>query len=549
MRRLVQCLTIVVAIALGAAAGLAWQRASAKRSERTVGGTLAQVAAGTIHSNSRVSGSRIRREDDLPLATRLERGISGANSVTRWLLWFEALEKAELDDYPQLVRLTDKNPAAFRLLAARWIDQSPEHLLNHLPVPKSGVADRLAETLFLEWPKRDPEGVIMALNKPEHTALRHYWGAHVAEALLENGNVERGLRLLGEWHINDFSPGMSGVAKWAAADPRHAAEFTMAHPAGHASDVALQTIGKEWAKSDTFAALEFAIKRPGEGGYDLASSAFKTWSETSLPAAAEWLEKADARARTRLSAAFVEEWAKNDTESALAWCEANLNGSALAQAVGGVLKGVAGRDVGEAAKFVASMNPSAARGEAAVAVADKWLPSWNGEKKAHPDGITWLKGLDGESIGRVLQRFSGEWADLDPETLVRFVESYPGEIPPQALRSCIKYMVGQNPVAAIEWTGHLPEGNRLAVGATAFSEWRSSQFDAAMKWLSDLPGSDIRRKPFFETAIRELAYDSRATQQLALMNKEQRAVARVIIQTMPLDTDRQARLLTALRSP
>src|SRR6185503_19830053 len=96
-----------------------------------------------------------------------------------------------------------------------------------------------------------------ALNEPDDFGTRRQWRWNVAEAVIRQ-DAERGLGLMAEWHIENYGPSMTAVAKWAAANPQHAAEFTMQHPAGYASQMAMETIGKEWSKSDPKGGLSFA---------------------------------------------------------------------------------------------------------------------------------------------------------------------------------------------------------------------------------------------------------------------------------------------------
>ena len=499
-----------------------------------------------LHPERAMRGRDRRRLDDSPLATKLGADLARVNGVTRWLLWFEALEKAQPADFPRLARLANGDATTLRLLALRWIDLDPRHCLKNLPQPRSGAVDEIAWVLFQEWPKRDPEAVIAELNRPENSGHRHYWDGHIVEAVLEK-DVERGLRLLCEWNIEHFSPRMHPVAKWATENPRHAAEFTMAHPSG-ASDVALKTIGKEWGRIDPRAAVEFAVQRPTESGYHLAEAAMKVWTENSLPHAADWLATVEPQRRNRLSSAFAEEWAKTDAASALDWCEANLTGSSLKGAVARVLKGAAERDVSEAASMVTSMSPSMARAEAARAVAEKWLPHWSAEdRKAKPEAIAWLSGLDRQSAIRVLEMTQGWWTSSDPKSLIEFLSNQRHDLPPDSYNVAVRHIVGENPRAAIEWASQLPEAVRLPVGARAFSEWRSAQSETAMNWLNDLPPNDLRRRPFFETAIRDLAYDGRAPEHLAAMGESDRKAARKIIAVADVPEDKRAALLNATR--
>ena len=110
-------------------------------------------------------------------------------------------------------------------------------------------------------------------------------------------NPERGLQLMSEWNVENHGPRMTGVKKWAAANPRHAAEFAMANPAGHASRMVMETVGVEWARTAPAAALEFAAGKRGELGSILAGSVLKAWTDRNLTEATDWLSKTDAATR------------------------------------------------------------------------------------------------------------------------------------------------------------------------------------------------------------------------------------------------------------
>ena len=103
---------------------------------------------------------------------------------------------------------------------------------------------------------------------------------------------------------------------------------------------------------------------------------------------------------------------------------------------------------------------------------------------------------------------------------------------------------------AIDWASQLTGERGMQAGAEAFAEWRSFQPEVAMKWFTDLPADDSRRQPFFETAIRTLAYHPQAAEQLAAMSATDRDAARGVLQKMTsLPEERRARLLSALVSP
>src|SRR5438552_2466497 len=174
------------------------------------------------------------------------------------------------------------------------------------------------------------------------------------------------------------------VPKWAAANPRHAAEFALEYPSSYLLQGVMKAIGDEWAKTDPAAALQFAAARHGELGAVLGTAALKSWAERNLNEAADWLTQADERTRNRLSPGFVEAWAKKDAAGALGWCEENLSGSSLARGVASVVQGAGAKDIASTAALVAGLQPSPGRAEGAVVVARQWFPSLGG--MAGPSG-------------------------------------------------------------------------------------------------------------------------------------------------------------------
>jgi hypothetical protein len=441
------------------------------------------------------------------------------------------------------------------LVGARWVEVAPRHLFDTLVSSSKQLplreASELAQLLFDEWPKRDPDAAIAALNEDSSKARQNQdWRWTVAYAVVDK-DVERGLQLLVDWHCDNvgFGPrGLSAVAKWTKANPRHAAEVMLGQKASYSIESAMETVGKEWAKTDPAAALAFATTKQGPLASSLAASALKEWAGKSLPDAADWLTHTDDQTRNRLSPTMVEVWAKTDASSALEWSQANLTGNTLAQSVASVLKGVAQKDVMAAAALVTDMEPSHARTEAAVAVARKWFPEMSSANQTKPETVGWLANLDRDSIKRVLDQITWGWGTSDPTSMAAFLSSTAADSVPSYSYSVVaRELSRKNPQEALAWTSHLPERQGLAAGGDAFAEWRAAQPEAAMDWLNNLPTDDARRKPFFENAIQNVAYNPQAAEQLALMNPTERAVARSVIEKMNLPEDRRARLLAVLK--
>jgi hypothetical protein len=161
--------------------------------------------------------------------------------------------------------------------------------------------------------------------------------------------------------------------------------------------------------------------------------------------------------------------------------------------------------------------------------------------------IAWLKGLDSDSIRRVLETIPWGWSVSDFKSMAQFVDSVSVEAVPSAVYAILaRQMARQNPMEAMEWANHLPGDQSLIAGADAFAEWRISQPDIAMKWLNDLPPEDPRRQPFLKSAIQTLAYHPQAAEQFASMTPSDRAFAREIIATLSIPQDRRNQLLEAL---
>jgi hypothetical protein len=551
MKILFHTCVILVSAVLGLGVGFGWKAHRA----RMIIVDRASIQEPVIGDVGQVGIARKQRRDDSPLATELEVGLSASRGAERWLCWMAALEKAQPSDFPRLLRLTRQNPAAWHFVVNRWIQMAPRHLFDTLVTVSKYGGDlpilELGRELFDQWPSKDPDVAIAALTESSDLGRRDLWRVQVASAVMQK-NPEQGLALLGQWHIESYSPRMDAVDAWAAANPQHAAEFTLAHPAGFASQSAMAAIGSVWAKTDPAAALSFATSQTGVLASKLATTVLKEWADRNLNDAADWLAGADQGTRNRLSPAFIETWARQDPNAALSWCDENLQGPQLDQAVAGVMKGAAGKDVVAAAAMVASMVPGSVRSAAAAAVAEQWFPNQilSGEK-VKPEAISWLTSLDNDSIKRVLDGVTWGWANSDPQSLARFLSQAPADQVPSYTDSALaRQMARSSPQDALAWAATLREGRGIAAGAEAFASWHSSQPEAAAAWLADLPAEDSRRQRFFESMVRSIAYayGPQTPDQLSAMSPTDQAAAQAVIAKMSLPEDERARLLAAFKA-
>jgi hypothetical protein len=419
-----------------------------------------------------------------------------------------------------------------------------------------GLPDNeLVTALLEEWPKHDPDAAIAAFNEPGALGMgQGHWRFQVAYAILDQ-DIERGLRLMADWQVADigFGPrGLAAVTKWTRSNPRRAAEFMLEQPSSHTFHSAMEAVGQEWARIDPAGAMSFAVGQPGELASTLTAVVLKEWAARDLTAVASWLTDADPRTRHRLSRTFVEVWGGKDGSGALAWCQENLAGSSLARAVGGVVAGAAEKDPARAGELVSAMDPSPARAEAAVALALKWFPGSTFEtshQPASPEAVAWLNSLDGDTLKRVLDQLAWRWGTADPKSMAAFLAGVSTEqVSAHAYSVVARELARRDPAEALNWAGRLSKEQSLTTGGDAFAEWRIAQPEAAMSWLNELSAADPRRQAYFQGAVRSLAYHPQAAEQLAAMTMAERAVARGVIETMPLAEDRRARLLDLLKA-
>jgi hypothetical protein len=542
----------VLAIAIGSAIGFAVRRQTRSVIQERTGN--ARIAAGQQSRNqpNKLAGPNeggAQPEVYLSAAAKLERALATSKGVVQWLHWMEAIEKASLADMPRLAQLAGKNQTALRLVAARWLELNPRNMFDYLVKgSESGGfgAGPLEEILLNDWAKKDPQALIKALDEAPAFGTRDRWRTTVAGRVIEN-DAELGLKLMARWHIDHYIPNMNGVAKWAAKDPQHAAEFVLSTGPSTVTQEAIKTVGKEWAKIDPSGALEFATEKRGDLSSALSASVLQSWAKQDLKQATDWLASADRSTRNRLSPAVVEVWAEKDPASALIWTETNLTGSSLSQAAASVLKGAADKDIAAAARLVSVMQPSSARAAGALSVAEKWLPNLGSENAPKPEALQWLQSLDPESVRTVLERTFSTWAQSEPRSLAEFLKTTPIEhIPAHIYAYAARNFARYDPAKAIEWASGTPDYARAEAGGDAFAEWRRAQPEAAMEWWNALPADDPRRKSFFESAVRNLAWDPLATEQFGALAALDQASAREVLAKMGLTPERRSALLQAM---
>jgi hypothetical protein len=491
--------------------------------------------------------SRSNSATIFPLVSKLEQDLAMSEGVTRWLRWLEALEGATLADFPHLMELSRDNADMNKLLVLRWAEIAPRDFFDWL-VGQSRQGTRhdweTLQTLFSTWARNDREGMVAAVDGLGTFGGRTEWRMPAVNALMDT-DVELGLQMMQRWNVENYTPGLNELAKWAAADPRHAFDFVLAHQSGSVSRSAIKTIGKEWAKQDPTAALAYAREKGGDWSMTLANSALGEWVRRDTGEAAKWMAAADPSTRNNLSGDFLEAWANNDLAAALGWAQTNLSGTMLNRGVAAAIRGAAEKDVAAAAEIVGLMQDSPAQAQAAGAVARKWFPHFQ-QQKPPGEAVAWLAKLEGESLKRAVSEVTWSWSESDPEGMAAFLASG-GDYSSWIYSAVGRSLTRKNPSAAIQWSEQLPANVGHEVAGDVFSDWRRIQPSAALEWLRELPEDDGRRIQFFKKAIEEWAKDPRTTEQFAAFAELNKPVAEHLVKSLDLADERRIALLRVIR--
>jgi len=491
---------------LGLAAGIglrAWRHPQDRDASSGRGASFSPMTPGAPPKISTTRSSA--------LVDQTEANLSLTDGVTRWLHWMTAVEKAGPGDFPGLARLAQGLPGALNMLAARWIELDPHGMFDACRQGGSGFpSNELAPWLFENWPKKDPDAVLAALM--EHRDLTRNWHFSAFNSLFQN-RPEQALIAMSRLGIDSFVPNMQGIAQWASGNPRHAAETALTHPAGAASRMVLETIAKEWARTDPAAALAFAMEHNTQPAADLANHVLRQWVENDLDQASEWFASVDERTKEKHLPAFIEAWGKSDATHALRWCLENTAGSQQTEVVRSLVKGVLARDVAAAASLISGMDASPLRTKAAAAFAHQavnkgWFPGLitsNSTNVAKPEAVAWLSQLDPDARKEVINEIYWSWSEGAPREFAAFLQSEAGkDAPSHVLGAAARALVRENPQEAMAWAAKTPEPLRPQTLTETFGHWTHSQPDAAITWLRELPAHDPHREALYLSTVQSL---------------------------------------------
>jgi len=160
---LLTLIAAVVALGLGAAAGMARRYPKSAGHVGPVSPRTSAVATGPVDQ---------RREREEVLDGETAKLMKSGSGSKRWLHMLLLAENAAPGDIPELLRAAEGDRAMIRILAARWAELDPKHMLFWLysedRVPEGTEAALparaiLTSVLLEEWAKSDMRAVIKAL--------------------------------------------------------------------------------------------------------------------------------------------------------------------------------------------------------------------------------------------------------------------------------------------------------------------------------------------------------------------------------------------------
>ncbi len=473
---------------------------------------VAGVAAGSLRSISpdrkRASSSGKDAPETPQTNEPMARAMKTEMGAKRWLLLVSAAEKATARDMPGLIRAAGNDSAAVRMLAGHWAVLDPKDMFASLyaellvPEDSPGALPQrwtLCDTLFEEWAKSDPAGVVEALTDIQNFSARETMRHSVVRELMK-GDVETGIRAMSDWTITNYLPDMKNVAAWAARDPRHAAEVAAKYSRGYAAQEALKHIGKAWAASDPEGGLRFASTLPGPSRSALAPEILRGWAERDLASAARFTAaQTDTTFRNALAQGLVGAWGKKDPAGALAWSQENLSGTARNDAVGGIVQAVAEKNLVTAGELIAGMDAGPTQDRAAASLFEVWFKKGADQRDA---ALEWLAALpDKEARRAALERVQWDWVWSDPAGVRDFVTGPHRDLASSGMiQQVARQQAGKNPEAAMEWAGKLPAERVSEAREQILQTWLQVRPEGATNYARNLPAGDDR-----DRAVRTIA--------------------------------------------
>ena len=478
-----------------------------------------------------------------------------ATGAKRWLLLVSAAEHASTAEMSTLIRIARDDSAAIRMLAARWAELDPSAMFSSLyadfllPDNTPGALPSrwiLSDVLFEEWAKSDLPAAIRALTDAPSFSARDNLRMTLANTAMKT-DVETGLRVMADWGIRNYSPDMKGVAAWAARDPQHSAEAVLKFSSGYAAQEALKEVGKAWGKSDPAGGLRFAATLEPQQRAMLGAEVMRNWAAADLKSAAAFGTGQPDQFRNALAPGLVETWGKSDPAAALAWSQENLKGIARTEAIAGVIKSAAEKNLTTASQLVSDMEPGAAQNRACASIFETWFAKGPGERDA---AFEWLASLpDSTARTAAIERVQWNWMWREPEAVRDFISGPHGDLASQnMINQVARNQTAKNPEAAMDWAGGLGANRTAEARRAVLESWLQIRPEGAADYARKLPAGP-ERESAIGTVTQTLLWQSpgQAGAWIRSLSAAEQKTAREMIDQRGLPEDKRRQLEEALK--
>jgi hypothetical protein len=319
--------------------------------------------------------------------------------------------------------------------------------------------------------------------------------------------------------VKDLEPGpeaiqllQEAVARWAALDPKAAADYAMA--------------------------LD-SLRLRGS----LMNSVIGAWAKTDLKAAVAYVDGIESqRTRSAVMNSLIGVWAATDPTGALAWLRdhANVDRGTLTSCTSTIFRNLTGKDFNQALTQAWDLTDRSMKRAAVQAVVEEMARTKNADvlmnlyKTMAPGAdrtllaetlvesvaryqplkaVEWIATAitDPEEKNSAIARLIGTWSYDQPAQAAQWVMSQlaDGELRRSQLARVIESWTYDNPSAAAEWLSKYPPSSQtdLAARSLAAGLARTNPEEAAV-WAESITDENLRNRAIRDVAVQWLAKDA-----------------------------------------